>query len=329
MTAEPEARSSARIIGARWSTARRVAGYSAALTMSLYLLVKVVWVIAALAGYGPADVGTAGWITLNAVTVGMSAVGVMLGLALAQHWGRRLPALPVIFFSWMAAGFLVPMLPYTVTTGILGAAGVGRHGGESGHSTSAPGWEMVFISIGFAGMALGLAVALPIYLRERWPSRFLGRIGGHRSRAPWPARPGMIVAAALGLLWLYWAFGGTIGLDPALRDRWDLNGRLLIGNTGLWALIGGWSLSALVRRRPARLPLWIPMTLVFTASGSLFAWGCWKLPLDVIRPSGYAAAELPVVGVIEHALSIGTGLALLIAALGLRFQRVEGAQSSP
>ena len=325
VSSEPEV----RVIGARWSVARRVAGYSAALTMSLYLLVKVIWVTAALAGYGPPDVGTAGWVGLNTVTVGMSAVGVVLGLALAQRWGRRLPALPVVFFSWVAAGFLVPMLPYMVVTGVLDAVGGDRDGGHAGDSASAPGWEMVFISIGFAGMAVGLAVALPIYLRERWPSRFLGRIGERRSHFPWPARTGMIAAVALGLLWLYWGCGGTIGLDPAHRGHGDLNGRLLTGNAGLWALIGGWSLLALVRGRPARLPLWVPTTLVFAASGSLFAWSCWKLPLAVIRPGGYVMAEYPLVAVIEHAVSIGTGLALLTAALGLRFQRVEGAQSSP
>jgi hypothetical protein len=327
VSSEPEARPSPQVIGARWSTARRVAGYSAALTMSLYLLVKIIWVTAALAGYGPSDVGTAGWVGLNTVTVAMSAVGVVLGLALAQRWGRRLPAVPVTFFSWVAAGFLVPMLPYMVIREVLDAVGGDRDGGQAGHSSSAPGWEMVFISIGFAGMAVGLAVALPIYLRERWPSRFLGRIGERRSRSPWPARPGMLVAMALGLLWLYWGFGGTIGLDPAHHDQWDLNGRLLTVNAGLWALIGGWSLLALVRGRPARLPLWIPMTLVFAASGSLFAWSCWKLPLAVIRPGGYVMTEYPVVAVIEHALSIGTGLALLTAALGLRLQRVKGAQS--
>ncbi|MGC4878859.1 hypothetical protein ACLQ26_21685 [Micromonospora sp. DT43] len=45
-----------RDIGAGWSAARKVAGYSAASAMSLYLLVKVVWIAVALhrrAGAGP------------------------------------------------------------------------------------------------------------------------------------------------------------------------------------------------------------------------------------------------------------------------------------
>ncbi|MGI5231312.1 hypothetical protein [Actinoallomurus sp. CA-142502] len=313
-----EGRPSAGIVGARWSAARRLAGRSAALTMSLYLLVKVIWIAAALVGHGPPDAGTAGWVGLNAVTVGMSAVGVMLGLALAQRWGRRLPALPVVLISWVGAGFLVPMLPYMVISTVLDAAGVDRGGDQSGGSGSVPGWEMVFIAIGFAGMAVGLAVALPIYLRQRWPNHFLGRVGQLRLSASRWAWAGMLAAVMLGLLWSYWGFGGTIGLDPSHRDQWDLNGRLLNVNAGLWALIGGSNMLVFARRRPAGLPLWIPMTSVFAASGSLFAWSCWKLPLAVIRPGGYVTAEYPVVAVIEHALSIGAGLALLIAAIKLR-----------
>ncbi|MFI7632680.1 hypothetical protein [Nonomuraea sp. NPDC049400] len=316
MPAGAEARPAAGGVGARWSSARRVAGYAAALAMSLYLVVKVVWIVAGLTGHGPSDVGTAGWVALNAVTVGMSAVGVALGLALAQRWGLRLPALPVIFLSWMGAGFLVPMLPYMVISTVLGASGVDEGGGRAGAGAaeSAPGWETVLIGIGFAGMAAGLAVALPIYLRERWPSHFLGRIGQIRLGASRWAWPGTLAAVVLGLLWLYWGFGGTIGLDPAHLGHRDLNERLLNGNAGLWALLGGCSMLVLHRRRPARLPLWAPMTLVFTASGSLFAWSCWKLPLAVIRPWDYVPAEHAVVAMIEHVLSIGAGLALLIAA---------------
>ncbi|MEV1169429.1 hypothetical protein [Nonomuraea sp. NPDC049784] len=318
-------RPAAGIVGARWSSARKVAGYSAAVTMSLYLVVKVIWIVAALAGHGPSDIGTAGWVGLNTVTVGMSAAGVVLGLALAQRWGRRLPALPVIFLSWVGAGFLVPMLPYMMISAVLDASGVDQGGGQAGGAESVPGWETVFIGIGFAGMAAGLAVALPIYLRERWPSHFLGRVGQSRPRVSRWARPGMLAAVVLGLLWLYWGFGGTIGLDPA---HLDLNGRLLNGNAGLWALIGGWSMLALDRRRPARLPLWVPMTLVFAASGSLFAWSCWKLPLAVIRPWDYMPAEYPVVAVIEHVLSIGASVALLVAAIKLPAADAHGPKTT-
>ncbi|MBC6465222.1 hypothetical protein [Actinomadura alba] len=283
--------------------------------MSLYLMVKVIWIVAALLGRGPEDVGTAGWVALNTVTVGMSATGVIFGLALAQRWGSRLPAPPLIFFGWVGGGFLVPMLPYMVVSGVLDAIGVDRGGGRTDGGEQAPDWETVLVNIGFVGMAVGLTVALPIYMRERWPTAFLGRVGEGRARPSKFVPPAMTATAALGLLCLYWAFGGMFGLDAAHRDHWDLNERLLNGSTGLWALIGGWSVWVLNRRSPARLPLWVPMTLAFAASGSLFAWSGWKLPMAVIRPGDYVTAEYPVVAVLQHTMSIGVGLVLLAATL--------------
>ncbi|MFD1537780.1 hypothetical protein [Nonomuraea guangzhouensis] len=293
---------------------RTLAGYTAALGMSLYLAVKVVWVAAALLGHGPDDYSTADWVALNAVTVLMAVTGIGLGLALAQPWGRRLPAIPVIFVSWVGAGFLVPMLPNVVINNVLGALGIDLGGGGD-DSASRPQGEEIFITIGFAAMAVGLAVALPIYLRERWPHPFLGRVGDGTTRPSKPVTAAMAVAVGLGLLWCYWALGGTLGLDPAHRDHWDLNGRLLNASSGLWALLGSWSIWTVTRRRPVRLRRWIPMTLAFGASGSLFAWSCWKLPMAILRPGGFVTAEYATVAIIEHVLSIGVGLTLMAAML--------------
>ncbi|WP_336213633.1 hypothetical protein [Nonomuraea sp. LPB2021202275-12-8] len=182
---------------------------------------------------------------------------------------------------------------------------------------------MVFLTIGFAGMAVGLAVALPIYLRERWPRAFRGHVGDGSARSSTLVTVAMAVAAGLGLLWFYWALGGTLGLDPAHRDHWDLNGRLLNASSGLWVLLGAWSIWAITRRRPVRLRRWIPMTLAFGASGSLFAWSCWKLPMVILRPGGFATAEYTMVAVVQHALSIGVGLGFM--AVVLRVVRREGA----
>ncbi|UBU08372.1 hypothetical protein [Nonomuraea gerenzanensis] len=292
---------------------RRLAGHAAALSMSLYLAVKLIWVTAALLGHGPDNYGTADWVLLNVVTVVLATTGIALGLALAQRWGRRLPAMPVIFFSWVGAGFLVPMLPYSVIKGVLGALGVDLGGGAD--SASAPRGETVLLTIGFAGMAVGLAVALPIYLRERWPRAFLGRVGDGPARSSTLVTMAMAVACGLGLAWSSWALGGTLGLDPAHHDHWDLNGRLLNASSGLWALLGAWSIWALTRCRPARLRRWIPMTLAFGASGSLFAWSSWKLPLVILRPGGFVTAEYTMVAVLQHALGITVGLIFMTAVL--------------
>ncbi|MFI6516212.1 hypothetical protein ACIBF1_11685 [Spirillospora sp. NPDC050679] len=271
--------------------------------MSLYLVVKVVWIAAAAFGHAPDGYGTADWAVLNTVTVVMAATGVALGLALAQGWGRRLHAVPVVFFSWVGAGFLVPMLPFMAVKGVLGGVG------------PAPRWETVFLGIGFAGMAVGLAVALPIYFRERWPRAFVGRVGdGPRFSSPL-VTAAVLGAVVLGALWCLWAAGVTVGLDPAQSHLRDLNGRLLYGSSGLAALLGAWSVWTLTRRRPVRLPLWVPVSLAFGTSGSLFAWSGWKLPMVLLRPGGFTTAEYVPVAVVEHVLGIGVGLTFMAVLL--------------
>ncbi|MBC6462756.1 hypothetical protein [Actinomadura sp. HBU206391] len=96
----------------------------------------------------------------------------------------------------------MPMLPYTVVSGVLDVVGVDRGGGQTDGGEQAPDWETVLINIGFVGMAVGLAVALPIYMRERWPTAFLGRVGEGRARSSKFVPSAMTVTAALGLLWL-------------------------------------------------------------------------------------------------------------------------------
>lgn len=301
-------------VGPKWSAARRLAGYGAAASLSLYLAVKVVWVALALAGRAPADFGSVDWVVLNTVTVGMAATGVVLGLVLAHGRRWRTPAAPLVFFAWTGSGFLVPLLPYGVLSALLGAAGV-KTGTESGDSggDAAPSWELLLIGIGFTGMAVGLAVALPVYMRERWPAAFLGRLADRGRTTVRPACTLAVVTAVPTVLWTYWSLGGTHGLDPAHRDLIDLNSRLLMANSALWALLGIWSTWSIASARP-NMPVWLPMTLGFTASGSLFAWSSWKLAVAVFRPGGYAAAEYPAVTIVQHGLAIAGG-GLMMAAL--------------
>ncbi|MEU8525578.1 hypothetical protein AB0C77_08265 [Streptomyces sp. NPDC048629] len=273
--------------GRGWTIARTAAGLTAAGTLSLYLVVKVIWVTVALFGDGTreSDGSTAEWVMLNAVTVVMATTGIALGLALAQQWGMRLPAPPVLFFSWMGSGFLGSLLPYGV---------------------------VVFISVGFAGMAVGLAIALPVYLRERWPHAFVGRVGDGPLGAP-PGRHLLLVPVAttiLAALWLFWAFGGTLGLNTAFH-AWDLNGRLLIGSGALWALLGACSVRVLSGNTGGRLPLWLPMMTGFVASGSLCAWSSWRFVWAVLRPGDYEPLEHPAVAVVEHGIGMAAGIAIL------------------
>ncbi|MBN6054083.1 hypothetical protein JYK22_19235, partial [Nonomuraea sp. RK-328] len=269
--------------------------------MSLYLTVKIVWIVLELRD------GRADWVMLNLVTVVMALTGITLGLALGQRWGMRLPAWLVLPFAWIGSGFLVSVLPYMLVSGFLE-----QDPAAPADDAAMPAWEGVFISVGFAGMAVGLVVALPIYLAERWPHAFAGRVGGRGAETgrAWPLLP----AAALAVVWSFWAAGGTTGLDPATLDGWDANARLLIGDSALCAALAGWSVWVLSRWGGPRTPLWLPMVAGFVTSGSLFAWGAWKL-LWLLLPGMYQPYEYRTVAVAEHTLAIATGFAVLLTLL--------------
>ncbi|GAA5026435.1 hypothetical protein [Actinopolymorpha pittospori] len=217
----------------------------------------------------------------------------------------------------MGAGFLVPLIPYLVLSGVL----AGSDSDESGGRDVMPTWEGIFVSIGVGGMALGLVIALPIYLRERFPHTFLGRRDDGLAR---PARnllavrAALVVSCALGVLWLSWTFGAGFGLNPAHRDLLDSNARLLLGIWGVGAMIAACSVHLLSRRQPARLRRWIPLTLAFTTSGSLFAWNAWKLAAALLGPGDYTTPEYFVVALTEYVLAIGAGATLLTTLLRTR-----------
>ncbi|MFI9254966.1 hypothetical protein [Streptomyces sp. NPDC053069] len=301
----------------RWDRVGRCAGYGAALAVSPYLLIKVSWVVGSLLGLAPIGEGfnLAGWVLLNTVTIGMAGTGMALALALARPWGMRIPGRLVAFCAWTGAGFLVSILPYAVLSTVLDTA---RGGEKSGSDDSAmPGWEGALIQFGFIGMGLGLALALPAYLRRRWPEVFTARVGdGTRTAEPWAAA----VAAVVGLAWLYWAVGGTLGVThPAERDT---NGWLLTAVGAFWALAGSAAVWMLARQHPARVPHRLLLALGWLGSGSLFAWSGWKLPLTLFvalaHPRDVTLPENLAVAAVLHAAAVVAGVGMLRTLVGSR-----------
>ncbi|MFC3982765.1 hypothetical protein [Streptosporangium jomthongense] len=323
----PEAAS----VGPRWRAVRQGAGYCAAGTMSLYLLVKVIWVARLLLGGGSweAETQVADWALLNALTVVMAAAGVALGLSLARPWGMRIPAPLLLLPAWTAAGFLVPMLPYMVVSALLGD-GSSEEGARavSVAEPAAAGWEMAFLAIGFAGMGLGLAVGLPIYLRERWPWAFLGRVGDlPRVRPTWRAnavRAALAVAAGLGVMWSFWAVGGTVGLRADL----GLNGRLLAATSGAWAFAAAGGVCVLTARVARRLAVWFPMAVAFAGSGFLTAWSGWKLGISAFGPDGFAPREHLPVAFAGNILAVAAGVVMVGAVLQVYRSRAGAQRAS-
>ncbi|MEE1671983.1 hypothetical protein RCR19_41955 (plasmid) [Streptomyces sp. WAC07094] len=299
----------------RWDRAGRAAGYGAALALTPYLLIKVSWVAGSLLGLLPvgAGFGKAEWVVLNSATIGMAGIGIVVALALVRPWGMRIPAAPLTFCAWVATGFLVPVLPYAVLSSLLGSAQGDPHSGRQA-GPSMPAWEAALVQIGFVGMGLGLAVALPAYLRRRWPQAFAGRLGdggkGSLGVPPWTA----VIGAAVGLIWLYWALGGTAGV--AHRPERDLTWHLLSGVFGFWALVASAATWAAARGRPAHMPRWAPIVLGWLGSGSLFAWSGWKLPFTL-----YVAIAQPADAVLPEELALAAVLHLAAVAAGAAMLR--------
>lgn len=277
----------------RWDRIGRSAAYGAALALSPYLLIKVSWVVGALMGVLPtgAGFGLAEWVVLNTVTVVMAVIGIALALALVRPWGMRIPGAPAAFCSWVGSGFLVSVLPFVLFSALLGGGSQKSGGGDD---PAMPVWEGVLVQFSFVGMGLGLALAVPVYLRRRWPDVFIGRAGDGPRTAPPSAA---VVGALVGLVWIYWAAGGTVGIvHPAERNT---DWHLLAAVWGFWALAGAAALWVLARARPARWPRWLPLVFGWVGSGSLFAWSAWKLPLmlyvAMTDPADVTPPESPTV----------------------------------
>jgi hypothetical protein len=312
-----------------------IAGYGAALTMTPYLLIKISWVIGALSGLLPRteQLSVAGYVVLNMVTIGMAATGILLALALVRPWGQRIPALAVLSCAWIGCGFLVPMIPYMLLETLLSTG----DGTSDPESSIMPAWEGPLIEVSFLGMGLGLAIALPFYLQGRWPAAFAGRVrrgdasaGPSEGHKPRVAMFAMLGAVVVGVLNLDWAAGGTIGLRHP--DARELGWYLQVGNAGIWSLAGAWGVWVLLRARSA-IPLWIPVTMSWLASGFLVAWGCWKLPfalyLSVGSEMGTVWPEQLGVAAAQFLLSIAAGTAILITVLQTYRARQSPDESCP
>lgn len=189
------------------------------------------------------------------------------------------------------------------------------------------------ISVSFAGFGLGLAVAVPLYVRERWPWLFrqqdrqdAGQVGrfadAARTGAPDHtrhlrlslARAATVVCALLAVAQAYWAFGGTLGLDPHALAGPDLRWHLLTGSNACWALVAAWGARSLGRHRSGP-PSRVTLLLTWVASGALFAWSSWRAAFVFAAPSEYSAPEYPVVQALGNHLGALSGLTILILLL--------------
>ncbi len=137
---------------------RRFCGYSAAIAVIPYFLIKIAWTFGL---YIPTEqMGDASWRTINAVTAVLAAVGILLGLAFSRPWGEQLPAWLVALPVWVGTGLLVPML---LLAPVLGPAALARDM-EAG-AADIWSYEQIFVMFSLGGIGVFLPLAFAGYAK--------------------------------------------------------------------------------------------------------------------------------------------------------------------
>lgn len=286
----------------------RVAAYGAVAAMAPYLVMKIFWTIDGLRGGGLHDGAWShlDWAVVNGMTVAMSGLAMLLGLALAQRWGLRVPAWLMLVPSWIGMGFLVPMIPLIPLLALMDTD-TGAAAAEGRMSAA----EVGVLSVSFGGFALGVAIAAPIYAVRRWPAAFSGRgVPGRPGVRVTVARLAAALCVALGLPQLCWALGATIGLNGATLDGRDARWHLLTANNAVWALVAAWGAWTLTRHAGRA-----PLLLSWPASGFLFAWGSWKAAFSFAATPEFPPPEQPWVLTLQNHFGAVAGLLLLVVIL--------------
>ncbi|WP_169091304.1 hypothetical protein [Paenibacillus sp. PL91] len=292
----------------RWMRTRKIWGYGTAIAVSPYLFIKIAWTFGL---FMPTDqMGDASWRTANAVTMILAAACVLLAMAFSRPWGLRLPSWLVILPVWVGTGLLAPML---LLAPFLGPAAIKRDM-EAGTANEFWVYEQIFVMVSLVGVGICLPIALAGYAKARWPEA----LGGPNDcgKLPGETRKLQITLAQfvaggcilLAIIKIFWATGGTLGIDPVMLNDRDIWWRLLTLSTGVWALAGAWGLLVLAFRRGSQrfLP---PMAVVWISSGMLFSYNLFNR-LSSTRPDAQSAPEYPIAQVL--ATEAGTVLGVMM-----------------
>jgi hypothetical protein len=109
---------------------------------------------------------------------------------------------------------------------------------------------------------------------------------------------------------VYWAAGGTAGIDPARLGGRDIWWHLLSLSTGVWSFAGAWGILALTSRRGSKrfLP---PMAAAWVSSGMLFAYNLFS----AMRADSSASPEYPLARVLTTEAGIVLGVMMVMIIL--------------
>lgn len=292
------------------TTVRYAAGYLALAAALPYFVLKIIWLTGGTVGFTGSTPQSAEFTALNAATFGMDAVAIVVALALTHRWGQRVPAPLVLFPMWVGTGFLA-----TIAAGVpIAAALTALDGGDAfdgGAASIVQPWVYRVVYAGFIVQGIGLLTAFVRYARARWP------------RLPVPAYRDSVLrligtacavlAAGLGVLYLFWALGGTAGLPSQEIRTSGFTGHVMDACFGVLSLLGAIGVVRLVRGQGSR---WTAVALTWLGAGTNFSWGLWvTVNLVTDSPLTNGAHSLGVLGVTNLGrLLVGTLIGVVAAA---------------
>lgn len=287
-----------------------------------YLVLKLLWTIDVPVGIADRSVfDESGWAPGNAVMALIQLVGLLLVLALTRPWARRVPVWLLLFLVWVGTGLLFQVAVGAVLVGLLSPPSQASGGTDYGGIQP---WVFVVVYSAFAGQGAALAIAFACHVRARWGWLLGARTGAvlvSRTARPrsWSedhlaqvAKVAAALSAAVALVCLYWAAGGSLGLSgsqphPSTGMQAARVAGAVTAGVGLLALAGQWG---------ARRRFWLPAALVWLGSGAVVAFdGCLLLLNKFFLAFGANASE-PGWTVTDTLVLVKMVIGLSVAAVG-------------
>ncbi len=246
-----------------------------------YLTIKVLWICGSHLGMtDPDQLDTATYRAANAVTVLLDATVVVIAVALAYDWGRRVPAWCILPPIWIATGLLAPVV---VLLPVAAPVVVGRD--STGDALA--GWVYAVVYGGFAVQGLLIVAAFVLYARRRWPAALDGSVPDRSALLPVQRFVAAVLCTLATMVAGFnaaWAFGSTAGLGD-LAQRQSPADRITLGVYALFAAATAAGLPALVAGRPTRWPAWPALALTWFGSGAMVTWGLYLLIIATNDPA--------------------------------------------
>ncbi|KIF78631.1 hypothetical protein QR77_07745 [Streptomyces sp. 150FB] len=294
-----------------------------------YIALKIAWVSGSRIGIPDGSMlldDRATTAVSNILSVPMDAAVAVLALLLTQAWGRCVPGWLLLTPMWAATGLLAPIMtgyPLQLLVGVLTRADSGGAAGAS----SPPfldGWVFAVVYGGFIVQGLALGTLAVRYAARRWGHLWQGRMrdrepGGNGVRAT--ALVSSLVCLGTALPHVLWASGSTGGLPhERIIDRTS-DYYVLEGVIALFAVLATVGTLLLLSRRPttARIPVAVPVAMVWIGSAATGCWSAWML-LSALVPNGQDRGAAWVLTLI-YAVAMAAGCALVISLRSLLPQR--------